>query len=596
MLNKIIKKYFQTLVYFYAHLNHRIFVVLFLSILIGVLDGLGLTMFLPLLQIANDSSAIDPESLGKLSFIIDFIEYTGIGLNMIAILIFMLFFFYSKGVAQYIFGVYKVNVLQGFITRLRLKMLSGLKGLSYKYFVTADVGRIQNTLTGEVSRVVKAYTSYFKAFQYGIMVTVYMVFAFAIDAQFALLVSVGGILTNFLYKSLYKNTKDTSRKLTGDSNDFQSLIIQKIASFKYLKATGSLDKYGNKLSSSIWDIENSNKKIGKLGALLIAGKEPILVTVVVVIIYIQTSLLGSPLEPILISLVFFYRALIYLMQMQVEYNGFLGVSGSLENMSEFEKELLENKETPGKKVINEPVEEMKLSSVSFYYNKTCVLQNIDLTVKKHETVAFVGESGSGKTTLVNILSGLFPVETGEYKINGSNANELNMGTFQGKIGYITQDSVIFNDTLYNNVSFWAELTEENIQKFWIAIKKAALLDFTESLPLKENEILGNNGINLSGGQKQRISIARELYKDVEILILDEATSALDSETEKAIQQNIDDLKGQYTILIVAHRMSTIKNADRIVVMKNGKISKINSFENLIGESPYFKKLVELQEI
>lgn len=596
MLKKIIKKYFQTLVYFYAHLKHRIFVVLFLSILIGVLDGLGLTMFLPLLQIANDSSSIDPESLGKLSFIIDFIEYTGIGLNIIAILIFMLFFFYMKGVVQYIFGVYKVDVLQGFVTRLRLKMLSGLKSLSYKYFVTADVGRIQNTLTGEVTRVVKAYTSYFKAFQYGIMVTVYMVFAFAIDAQFALLVSVGGILTNFLYKSLYKNTKDTSRKLTGDTNDFQSLIIQKVASFKYLKATGSLNKYGYKLSSSIWDIENSNKRIGKLGALLVAGKEPILVTVVVVIIYIQTSILGSPLEPILISLVFFYRALIYLMQMQVEYNAFLGVSGSLENMSEFEKELLENKETPGKKVINEPVEEMKLSSVSFYYNKTCVLQNIDLTVKKHETVAFVGESGSGKTTLVNILSGLFPVETGEYKINGSNSNELNMGTFQGKIGYITQDSVIFNDTLYNNVSFWAELTEENIQKFWIAIKKAALLDFTESLPLKENEILGNNGINLSGGQKQRISIARELYKDVEILILDEATSALDSETEKAIQQNIDDLKGQYTILIIAHRMSTIKNADRIVVMKNGKISNINSFQNLIGESPYFKKLVELQEI
>ncbi len=284
------------------------------------------------------------------------------------------------------------------------------------------------------------------------------------------------------------------------------------------------------------------------------------------------------------------------MQMQVEYNGFLGVSGSLENMSGFEKELLENKETPGKNLINEPVEEMKLSSVSFYYNNTRVLQNIDLTVKKHETVAFVGESGSGKTTLVNILSGLFPVETGEYRINGCNAKELNMGVFQGKIGYITQDSVIFNDTLYNNVSFWAELTEENIQKFWIAIKKAALLDFTESLPLKGNEILGNNGINLSGGQKQRISIARELYKDVEILILDEATSALDSETEKAIQQNIDDLKGQYTILIVAHRISTIKNADRIVVVKNGKISNINSYENLIGESPYFKKLVELQEI
>jgi ABC-type multidrug transport system fused ATPase/permease subunit len=167
---------------------------------------------------------------------------------------------------------------------------------------------------------------------------------------------------------------------------------------------------------------------------------------------------------------------------------------------------------------------------------------------------------------------------------------------QERTGYITQDPVIFNDSVFNNVTFWDKKTDANLQKYRKAIQQAAILDFIEGLPEKEDSLLGNNGTNLSGGQRQRISIARELYKNVEILILDEATSALDSETERAIQENIDELKGQYTILIVAHRISTIKNADRIVVMNNGEITNIGAFKPLMDSSPYFKKLVELQEV
>ncbi len=596
MLKKFIKKYFESFAYFYSHLRYRLFVVFGLNVVIGVLDGLGLTMFLPLLQLVNEGAEVDPESLGKLSFLIEFIEKTGIELNLFSVLLFMMFFFLTKGVVQYIAGIYKVDVQQGFVTRLRLKCLQGLNNLSYKYFVMTDSGRIQNSLTGEVGRVVQSFGVYFRALQYGIMVFVYMSFAFAIDARFALLVSLGGLLTNFLYKGLYKKTKELSRKFTVDSNYFQGLIIQNVSNFKYLKATASLDKYEHKLNSKIKELENSNKKIGKLDALLTAAKEPILVTVVVGVIFIQTLVLGSPLGPILISLVFFYRALIYLMQMQVDWNKFLSLSGSLENISAFEKELKENREATGKGELEEPVKELKLAEISFKYQETTILMGIDLKIKKLETIAFVGESGSGKTTLVNILAGLLPVESGKYLINGKDSESLDLKSFQDRIGYITQDSVVFNDSVYNNVTFWAERTEENLNKFWQALEKAAIKNFICTLGDKENEMLGNNGINLSGGQKQRISIARELFKQAEILILDEATSALDSETEKAIQENIDLLKGQYTILIVAHRLATIRNADRIVVMQNGKISHINTFQGLIQESPYFKKLVELQEI
>lgn len=572
------------------------FILIVLSIFIGILDGFGLTMFLPLLQMVNDSSTVDPEALGNLRFLTDFIENMGMSLNLISVLSFMTIFFLAKGLVQYFAGIYGVNIREWFIEKLRLSNINGLNNLAYKYFVMSDVGRIQNTLTGEVDRVAASYFNYFKALEFGVLVMVYMAFAFRIDPQFAVLVTVGGILTNFLYKSLYKNTKNVSRTLTGENNVFQSLIIQNVSNYKYLKATGSLNSYGNKLKESVIRIRNSNKTIGKLDALLFAGREPILIFVVVTVIYIQTSLFGSELGPILLSLLFFYRALNYLMQMQARWNKFLAVSGSLENMTSFGKELKANKESNGKIILDQNIQNLELSDISFYYNQTQILKNISLNINKNETVAFVGESGSGKTTLVNIIAGLLPLESGEYSIDGKPINTINLSSLQERVGYITQDPVIFNDTVFNNITFWGEESEANKKRFWTAVKQAAIFDFINELPNKEQTVLGNNGVNLSGGQRQRISIARELFKDVEILILDEATSALDSETEKAIQKNIEDLKGNYTILIVAHRISTIKNADRIVVMKDGEITNVGSFYNLVEQSRYFKKLVELQEI
>ena len=596
MIKRIIKKNFESFAYFYSYLRYRIFILVVLSIFIGVLDGFGLMMFLPLLQMVDGSSSVDSDSLGNMRFLVDFLENSGISLTLFTVLGTMAFFFFAKGFVQYFAGIYRVNIREWFIRNLRVKNIFGLNKLTYKYFVVSDVGRIQNTLTGEIDRVSGAYFNYTKAFESFVLVVVYMGFAFYGDAQFALLVSVGGVLTNFLYKSLYKETKGYSRMLTEENNAFQSLVIQNVGNYKYLKATGSLDKYGRKLKEAVLKIRDSQRRIGKLDALLSAGREPLLVTIVVAAIYIQTTFLGADLAPILMSLFFFYRALNALIQMQLRWNKFLSVSGSLENMVGFEKELSENKEIQGKKNLEHGIEKIELSNIWFYYGNTPVLSNISLEIKKHETIAFVGESGSGKTTLVNIVAGLLPPSKGKYRINSESSQNLNMSEFQEKIGYITQDPVIFGDTLFNNITFWGDNNESNKEKFWKAIKQASILDFVLDLPEQEDTVLGNNGVNLSGGQRQRISIARELYKDVEILILDEATSALDSETEKAIQNNIDQLKGDYTLLIVAHRISTIKNADRIVVMKKGEITNIGGFKELVDSSSYFGRLVALQEI
>ncbi|WP_034888139.1 ABC transporter ATP-binding protein [Gillisia sp. Hel_I_29] len=595
-MKKLIEKYFESLVYFYRALKYKVFIILLLSVLIGFLDGLGLTMFLPLLTMVSDTGGTQSASSENLNFLLRFITDLNIDLTLVRILLLMACFFIAKSIVVYLYEVYKVNVQQQFITKIRFTNLRRLNNLAFKYFISSDPGRIQNTMTGEVDRVARAFLTYFTAFQAGIMVVVYMYFAFTIDTKFALLVSAGGILTNFVYKKIYKNTKGASRKLTGENNVFQSLVIQHVSNFKYLKATGSISKYSNKLKSSIDKIETSNVRIGKLGAFLTASREPIVVLVVVTVIYIQTSLLGSSLGPILISLLFFYRALNFLMQMQNQWNKFLAVSGSMENMSRFSEELKLNKEEKGSIVIRDEISKIKLNKVIFKYGPNTIINGVSLDIPRHKTIAFVGESGSGKTTLVNLIAGLLPIDQGEIIINKNFISELNLTSYQSRIGYITQDPVIFNDTIFNNITFWDEKSEVNILKFTNAIKKAAIYEFVQEQEERENTLLGSFGSNLSGGQKQRISIARELYKDVEILILDEATSALDSETEKEIQKNMDNLQGDYTILIVAHRISTIKNADKIVIMNKGRIEEQGSFQELYDSSIYFKKLVSLQEL
>jgi ABC-type multidrug transport system fused ATPase/permease subunit len=190
--------------------------------------------------------------------------------------------------------------------------------------------------------------------------------------------------------------------------------------------------------------------------------------------------------------------------------------------------------------------------------------------------------------------GLIQPDSGTVLIDNTPLTKFRLETYRSKLGYISQDSVIFNDTIFNNVTFWAEPTPEVYKRFWEVINMASLKEFVESKPDKELTKLGDNGILISGGQKQRISIAREMFKKVEILVLDEATSALDSETELFIQENIEKLHGQFTIVVIAHRLSTIKNVDNIFLLENGRVVTSGDFDSMVKNSEKFKRMVSLQ--
>jgi len=594
-MKKFFKRYFHNFLYFYRRIGSRLFVRIGLSISVGLLDGFGLTMFLPLLQMV-DGANIDSRDLGNLKFLLEGMTTVGIALNLKNILLIMSLFFILKGVVKYLSATYELKIRLSFIKSMRLKLSLLLSRMQYKAFVKSDVGRIQNTLSGEITKLSQAYQDYFNAFQYGIMVVIYMLFAFFIDPKFALLICLGAALTNIAFSWIYKTTKAHSIRLTKDANLYQSLILQFTTNFKYLKATGYIQKYHGKFADVVDFFDKLNRKIGNLEAVISSTREPILVIIVSSVILIQLSVFNGNLGPILISLLFFYRALNELIQLQSSYNRFVAVSGTMTNMTEFETELEKTVEKSGGTFFSKIASTIELIKATFFYCDTAVLKDINLKISKNQTIAFVGESGSGKTTIVNVIAGLMPLTAGQLIIDDLHIKDINKESYRARIGYITQEPVIFNDTIFSNVTLWDEQSAEQVERFKQACRQANIYDFVYSLPEKESTILGNNGINLSGGQKQRISIARELYKDIDLIIFDEATSALDSETEKYIQKSINNLHGKYTILIVAHRLSTIKQADQIILMDNGEIAAEGPYDELILKSEKFKRMVELQEI
>ena len=596
-LKELIKKNFQGFIFFYSQLGYKIYFVIVIGLLVGILDSLGLAMFLPLLQLVSGEGQAGGEQLGKLQIIVNILENLGWNLDLKTILLILSLFFTSKAIISYLGNVYQVNIRQFFLRRLRLSLTDNLNLISFKEFVLWDIGRIQNTFTTETERITNAIVHYFRALNLLVLLIVYLSFAFTMDAQFAFFVTIGGLLTHLISHYVFNLSIKASRQVTTQNHTFQGLILQYLNNYKYLKSTSGIVTYGKKIKRSILDIENNYRKLGIYSAFLISTREPFIILVISGVILIQVEVFGAELGSILISLLFFYRSLGALNQLQRSWNLYIKFSGSIENMVSFQHELALKREVRNEDVPFESFNEsIQVQNLSFSFGEHKILENISFNISKNEAIAFVGESGSGKTTLVNLISGLFSPDQGEIFIDRKRIQNIVIQNYHQRIGIVTQEPTIFNDTIYNNVTFWDEDNSENREEFWTALKQTAMYSFVKGLPQKEKTMLGNNGINLSGGQRQRLSIARELYKNIEILIMDEATSALDSETEKIIQNNIDALKGKITLLIVAHRLSTIKNTDKVLLLEKGKILNFLPFDELVAKNEKFRKMVELQKV
>lgn len=581
-------RYFQNIV------GIHMYGYLFLNFLVGLMDGLGLAMFVPLLAMATGSGT-GGESLGKLQFLVDVIEKSGFELNLFTALALMVILFILKGIFYYIRIIYFIKIKLKSARKIRMGMVTGLKELSYRAFTESDAGRIQNNMVGETNKLIAAMTMYFSGIQHVVMLLTYVVLAMMSNLQFAIMVGIGALITNFAYKYINKVTKELARKQTLVGHDFNGNLIQAINNFKYLKATNYFRAYEYKLKKNIEKSEEYSYKIGSLGAIAESLREPMIILVIAAVILIHVQFMGGNFATIMVSLLLFYRSLSHLVTLQNVWNKFLGSAAGLVSVELLMDEFRAGKEPQSQSKIEE-ISDIIVHKISISYGNTKILKDISLHIPAKTSIALVGESGAGKTTLANIICGLLPPQEGKVTLGNQNLYESDLNSVRDKVGYITQEPVIFDDTVFNNITFWSPKTPETIEKFNKTLEMVSMLDFVQSLENKEDSRLGNNGILISGGQKQRISIARELYKDVQLLIMDEATSALDSETEQYIKENIDMLHGKFTMVIIAHRLSTVKNVDQVYLLEKGEIVDNGRFNELAEKSEKFRKMVQLQEV
>jgi subfamily B ATP-binding cassette protein MsbA len=305
---------------------------------------------------------------------------------------------------------------------------------------------------------------------------------------------------------------------------------------------------------------------------------------------------------VVVALLLLHRTTQSLFSIQGGWQGMMAFIGSVEMIQDDLRFATLHREQRGTQKLGSFERMVEFRNVSFAYNASDgdVLTNLVLTIPRNHTIALVGRSGAGKTTLADLVALLHRPRLGSIHIDGQDTQGMDPRTWRNRIGYVCQETVVFDDTVAANICLSESGYRDDSEcrrRVHEAAERAFAVEFIESLPDGCETVVGDRGIRLSGGQRQRLLIARELYRQPELLILDEATSALDGASEQAIQQSISALRGQMTVVVIAHRLATIKNADYIYVLEKGQIIEQGPYEQLhsVVDST-FRRMVEVQSL
>lgn len=405
------------------------------------------------------------------------------------------------------------------------------------------------------------------------------------------------VILYFIEKRRVRLRNENDKKFRKMNEKVSSFVGEMIRGIKDIKMLNSEDSFINELHNKVVNLNQERYKMNNVDrnyhlgiGTLLDLKDYILVVLLIVLIenkliVVANALIINNYSSRVTDVVFWIGSFLERIK---DFN--LSVSRIREIMdsSSFSKEEF------GKKHLDKVNGDFEFKDVEFSYGKKKVLKKTSFKVEANSTVAFVGKSGSGKTTVFNLLCKLYDIDSGKITIDGVDINELDKDSIRGNITIINQSPYIFNVSIKDNLRLVKEdLTEEEIVK---ACKVACLHDFIMSLPEGYDTIVGEGGVNLSGGQKQRLAIARALVQKTEIILFDEATSALDNETQSQIQKAIDNMKEEYTILIIAHRLSTVINSDKILFLDDGKIIDSGSHEYLLKNCKKYQKLYEKESL
>jgi len=512
------------------------------------------------------------------------------GFVVVMILLKNILFYFSKFVM--------VPVRNGVIRDMRNSIYQKIIELPFSYFSEERKGDIMSKMTNDLKEIEwTIMTSVEMLIRNPLTIIVYLITLIIMSPQLTIFVLILIPVSGLIIGTIGRSLKKTSRKAQDQMGTLLSKIEETLSGLRIIKAFTAEDFVFRNFFNHNETYNNTMNKVYRKNYLASPMSEFLGVLMITGIMYYGGSLVlsnqGSLSPEAFIGYIAVFSQIINPAKAfsTAIYNVQKGAA-SIDRINiilNAENTITEKEDAKSVSSFNQEIE---FSDVSFAYEDTFVLKNINLKVKKGQTIALVGQSGSGKSTLVDLVPRFYDISEGEVKLDGINIKDLKINDLRNLMGNVNQDPILFNDTIRNNISFGTEnVTEDTIIE---SAKIANAHDFIIQTEKGYDTNIGDSGTKLSGGQRQRLSIARAVLKNPPIMILDEATSSLDTESEKAVQEALDHLMQNRTSIVIAHRLSTIKNADLICVMHKGKIIERGTHNELIKLDGNYKKLYDLQ--
>lgn len=578
--NNVKFSFFNQLMRFQKHAGIGIYLVFSLSFFASLAEGFGIILLLPIIELISTGTESSPPSPNitdlSLQLISIFKNLFGENIGVGKFLVIASTCFALKGVLNFLSLYLNAKQRGKLLLNLKKALFGAFNKMGYPYYQEKDVGYFTNILTEQTSRYSKSFSGLTLTVSLMLQALTYVSLAFFVAWSFGAFTFVVGLLLYLSFKRFNEYVKRLSTLSAAESNRLAKLSIQAMSSFKYLSATNKFETLKPKILTSAVAYAKLYIKTGQASAFTQSIREPISVSLILLIVYSQLVYFEQKLAPILISIAMFHRCMGVLLGMQISWQATLEHSGSIGLVeSELARATSDRTGNVGTKNITF-CDSIKIKDVSFTYqgSKCPAIESLNLTIPFGHAIGLVGASGSGKTTILDLLISIYKPTSGMIQIDNIAIDTIDIGHWKSNTGYVSQENVIFDDTIANNISLWSgdhHKEPELFAKIKTAAVQANILDWVQELPIGFDTIVGERGGKLSGGQKQRLFIARELFKNPKLLIMDEATSALDQFSEKRVQDTIRDLKGQTTIVMSTHRWKSIKNLDMICVVDKGKI-------------------------